>query len=60
MVPYRERSTFTGVISRRRWKDNIIMDNIEIGHKGVNWINLTQTRDQWRALVNTVRNLRVP
>jgi hypothetical protein len=32
----------------------------EIGWGGMDWINVTQDRDQWRALVNTVRNLRVP
>jgi hypothetical protein len=32
----------------------------EIGCGGMDWINLTQNKDQWRALVNTVMNLRVP
>jgi hypothetical protein len=36
------------------------MDLIEIGWDGVDWIDMTQDRDQWRALVNTVLNLRVP
>jgi hypothetical protein len=40
--------------------DNIKMDLIEIGHDGMDWINLALDRDQWRALVNTVMNLRVP
>jgi hypothetical protein len=44
---------------RRRWVDNIKMDLREIGWDGVDWIELAQNRDQWRALVNTV-NLRVP
>jgi hypothetical protein len=35
------------------------MDIIEIGWNGMDWIELAQDRDQWRALVNTV-NLRVP
>jgi hypothetical protein len=33
---------------------------IEIGRKGMDWIRLVQDRDQWRALVNTITNLRVP
>jgi hypothetical protein len=32
----------------------------EVGREGVDWINLAQNRDQWRALVNTVMNLRGP
>jgi hypothetical protein len=39
--------------------DNIKIDLIEIGWDGVDWIDLAQDRDQWRALVNTVMNLRV-
>jgi hypothetical protein len=45
---------------RRRWVDNIKMDLGEIGWDGREWIKLAQDRDQWRALVNTVMNLRVP
>jgi hypothetical protein len=45
---------------RRRWVDNITMDLREIVWDGMNWIDLAQNRDQWRALVNTVMNLRVP
>jgi hypothetical protein len=45
---------------RRRWVDNIKMDLREIGWDGVDWIDRAQDRDQWRALVNTVLNLRVP
>jgi hypothetical protein len=45
---------------RRRWVDNIKMDLREIGWDGRDWINLAQDRDQWRALVNAVMNLRVP
>jgi hypothetical protein len=45
---------------RSRWEDNIKMDLREIGWGGMNWINLVQDRDQWRALVNTVMNLWVP
>jgi hypothetical protein len=45
---------------RRRWVDNIIMDLREIGWDGMDWINLAQDGNQWRALVNSVMNLRVP
>jgi hypothetical protein len=45
---------------RRRWEDNIKMDLREIGWDGMDWIDLAQDRDQWRALANTVMNLRVP
>jgi hypothetical protein len=45
---------------RRRWEDNIKMDLREVGWAGMDWINLAQDRDRWRALVNAVRNLRVP
>jgi hypothetical protein len=44
---------------RRRWVDNIKMNLREIGWDGVDWIELAQDKDQWRALVNTVMNLRV-
>jgi hypothetical protein len=45
---------------RRRWEDNIKIDLEEIGFGDVDWIYLAQDRDMWRALVNTVMNLRVP
>jgi hypothetical protein len=45
---------------RRRWVDNIKMDLGEIGWAGMDWIEMAQDRDQWRGLVNTVMNLRVP
>jgi hypothetical protein len=45
---------------RRRWEDNIRMALRKIGWRGIDWIDLAQDRDQWRALVNTVMNLRVP
>jgi hypothetical protein len=45
---------------RRRWVDKIKMVLREIGWEGMGWIDLAQDRDQWRALVNTVMNLRVP
>jgi hypothetical protein len=46
--------------SRCRWVEDIKIDLREIGWEGMEWIDLTQDRDQWRALVNTVMNLRVP
>jgi hypothetical protein len=45
---------------RSRWEDNIKMDLREIGFGDVDWIQWAQDRDRWRALVNTVMNLRVP
>jgi hypothetical protein len=45
---------------RCRWVDNIKMDLTEIGWDGVDWIDMAQDRDQWRALVNAVLNLQVP
>jgi hypothetical protein len=46
--------------TRRRWMDNIEMDLRETGWFGMDWIDLAQDRDQWRALVNAVMNLWVP
>ena len=46
--------------SRRRWADNIKMDLQEVGCRNMNWIELAEERDRWRALVNEVMNLRVP
>jgi hypothetical protein len=43
---------------RRRWEDGIRMDLMEFGSGSVNWIQLAQDRDQWRAVVNAVMNLR--
>jgi hypothetical protein len=45
---------------RRRWVDNIRMDLGEVGWGDVDWISLAQDRNRWRALVNSVLNLRVP
>ena len=45
---------------RRRWEDNIKMDSQEVGGSCGDWMELSQDRDRWRALVSTVRNLRVP
>jgi hypothetical protein len=45
---------------RRRWVYNIKMDLREIGWDGIDWIDLVQDNDQWRALVNTVMNFSVP
>jgi hypothetical protein len=46
--------------SRRRWVDKIKMCVREIGWGGMEWIDLAQDKDQWRALVNTAMNLRAP
>jgi hypothetical protein len=45
---------------RRRWEDHIKMDLREVGWGGMDWINLAEDRDRWRALLNAVMNLRVP
>ena len=45
---------------RRRWEDNIKMGLQEIGCGVMDWIELAQDRDRWRALVNAVMNFRVP
>jgi hypothetical protein len=45
---------------RHMWVDNIKMDLGEVGWDGMDWIELAQDRDQWRALVNTVMKLGVP
>jgi hypothetical protein len=45
---------------RRKWVDNIKMDLREIGWDGMDWIDLSQDREKWRTLVNTVMNIRVP
>jgi hypothetical protein len=45
---------------RRRWVDNIRTEPVEVGWGDVDWIGLAQDRNRWRALVNSVLNLRVP
>jgi hypothetical protein len=45
---------------RRRREDNIRMDHREMGWYGMDWIDLAQDRNQFRAVVNTVMNLQVP
>jgi hypothetical protein len=42
---------------RRRWEDTIKIDLREVGCWGMDWIDLAQHRDRWRALVNEVMNL---
>ena len=45
---------------RRRWEDNIKMDLQEVGFGGMDWIEVAQDRDRWRAFLTVVMNLRVP
>jgi hypothetical protein len=45
---------------RHRWEDNINLDLQEVGCGSMDWIELAQDRDTWRALVNAVMNLRFP
>jgi hypothetical protein len=57
-----EKQEGKGPLGRRtlRWVDNIKMDLRQTEWGGTDWIDLAQDRDQWRALENTVMNLRVP
>jgi hypothetical protein len=45
---------------RHRWVNNIKMELRETGWGGMDWADLTQDKDQWRALVNMVMNLQAP
>jgi hypothetical protein len=45
---------------KRRWEDNIKMDLQKVGCGGMDWIELAQDRDRWRAVVNAVMNLQIP
>jgi hypothetical protein len=45
---------------RRRWEDNIKMDLQDVGWGGMDWIDMAEDRDRWRALVNAVMNILVP
>jgi hypothetical protein len=47
-------------IPRHRWQDNIKIDLQIVGCGGMDWFELAQDRNRWRALVNAVKNLRVP
>jgi predicted small integral membrane protein len=56
-----KRNAYRPLETRRRgWVDNIRMDLVEMGWSDVDWIGLAQDRNRWRALVNSVLNLRVP
>jgi hypothetical protein len=45
---------------RHRWEDKIMMDLQEVECRGMDWIQLAQDREMWRALVNAAMNFRVP
>jgi len=45
---------------RLRWEDNIMMGIQEVGYGAMDWIELAQDRDRWRAVVNAVMNFRIP
>ena len=45
---------------RRRWENNINMDLQEMGCEDMDWIDVAQNRNRWRAIVNVVMNLQVP
>ena len=50
----------TPVRPRSRWEDSIKVDLQEVGCGGIDWIDLAQDRDRWRALVNAVMNTWAP
>jgi hypothetical protein len=57
------RNSYSILVRKRewcRWDNNIKVDVKEIVWEGVDWFHLAQTRDWWRAFVNTVMNLRIP
>jgi hypothetical protein len=45
---------------RRRWEDNIKVDIQEVGEGRGNWMEIAQDKDGWRAIVSTVKNIRIP
>ena len=45
---------------RCRWEENIKMDLHKVGCGGLDWFDVVQNRNRWRALVNTVKNFRFP
>jgi hypothetical protein len=45
---------------KHRWEDNIKIDLQEVGSEGMDWVDLAQDRNRWRALVNAVMKFRVP
>jgi hypothetical protein len=45
---------------KRRWEDNIKMDLQEVEYRGLEWTDVAQVRDRWRAFVNVVMKLQVP
>ena len=45
---------------RRRWEDNIKMELQEVGYEGIDWNEVAQDRNRWRARVNAVMNFRFP
>jgi hypothetical protein len=53
---WREEKTWR---TRRAWADNIKIGLMEVGLEDVYWINLADDRDRWRALVNTLLNIRI-
>ena len=46
--------------SRCRWENNMKIDHQEVGCGGIDWVDVAQNMDRWRAVVNAVMNLPVP